>query len=301
MLYNGAIVEQTQVIVIGAGPAGMAAAIQFKRYGVTPLVFEHKRAGGLLWNANSVENYPGFPGGIPGPALVAGMVRQFEAHNLTTIEEKVVSVDYRDGWFVVESNKADYASRFLIIATGTKPNQFQEGFIPEKVKDRVHYEVADLVGVKGKQVLIVGAGDAAFDYALNLARLNDVLIVNRGSEIKALPLLQERVEANQRIRYMENTQVERMRLVDDELVVQLAVPDGWLEFNCAYLLGAIGRTVTAPRISANLQAEISRLQKQDLLLIIGDVKNGIFRQTSIAVGDGVRAAMQIYKRMESSA
>jgi thioredoxin reductase len=300
VLYNGAIVEQTQVIIIGAGPAGMAAAIQLKRYGITPLVFEMKRAGGLLWNANSVENYPGFPGGIPGPALVAGMVRQFEAHNLTTIEEKVVSVDYRDGWFVVESNKADYAARIVVIATGTRPNHFPEGFIPEQVKERVCYEVADLVGVKDKQVLIVGAGDAAFDYALNLARLNDVLIANRGSEIKALPLLQERVNANQRIRYMENTRVERMRMGDGELVVQLAVPDGVLEVNCAYLLGAIGRTASAPRISKTLQPEINRLQKQHLLFIIGDVKNGIFRQTSIAVGDGVKAAMQIFKRMGAS-
>jgi thioredoxin reductase len=293
--------EQSQVIIIGAGPAGMAAAIQLSRYGITPLVFEPKRAGGLLWNANSVENYPGFPGGIPGPALVAGMVRQFEAHNLTTIEETVVSVDYRDGWFVVESNESDYAARFVVLATGTSPNQFQQGFIPEEVEERVCYEVADLVGVKGKQVLIVGAGDAAFDYALNLAKLNEVVIVNRGSEIKALPLLQERVSANQRILYKENTQVESMRLENEELVIHLAGPDGILEFNCAYLLGAIGRTATAPRISASLQPEINRLQKQHLLLIIGDVKNGIYRQTSIAVGDGVKAAMQIYKRMESSA
>ena len=69
MFYNGAIVEKTQVIIIGAGPAGMAAAIQLKRYGITPLVFEKNRAGGLLWNANSVENYPVFPAGFQGLLL----------------------------------------------------------------------------------------------------------------------------------------------------------------------------------------------------------------------------------------
>lgn len=276
----------------------MAAAIQLKRYGIIPMVLEQKRAGGLLWNANLVENYPGFPGGIPGPALVAGMVRHFEGHGLEIVQETARAVDYRDGWFVVETNKADHAARVLVIATGTKPNRFPDGFIPEKVNHLVYYEVSELPRIKNKQILIVGAGDAAFDYALNLAELNQVLILNRGSEVKALPLLQERVQTNQRIRYMENSEIYRIRLEDEEMVVQLTVPEGRIEFNCAYILGALGRTATAPRISEGIQSEINRLQSTRLLHIIGDVKNGIFRQTSIAVGDGVRAAMQIFSLLK---
>ncbi|MGE5123202.1 MAG: FAD-dependent monooxygenase, partial [Acidobacteriaceae bacterium] len=67
-----------QVIIIGAGPAGLAAAIQLKRYGVQTRLFERKKAGGLLHNANLVENYPGFPQGIAGPALVDLFVRHAE-------------------------------------------------------------------------------------------------------------------------------------------------------------------------------------------------------------------------------
>jgi thioredoxin reductase len=292
--------EKQKVIIIGAGPAGMAASIQLKRYGITPLVIEEKRAGGLLWNANLVENYPGFPGGIPGPALVAGMVRQFEGHGLEIVQETARSVDFQQGWFKVETNKADYATPVLVLATGTKPKQFQAELIPDEAKERVSYEVADLARVKGEQVLVVGGGDAAFDYALNLAQLNDVVIANRGSQIKALPLLQERVSANQRIRYMENTSIKRIKLADEQLVIQLTVPEGAIELNCAYLLGAIGRTAAAPRLSENVQKHLKQLQNAHLLQIIGDVKNGIFRQTSIAVGDGVKAAMQIFLKLKEN-
>lgn len=292
--------ETTQVIIIGAGPAGMAAAIQLKRYGITPLVIEKQRAGGLLWNANLVENYPGFPGGIPGPALVAGMVRHFEGYGLEIIQETARLVDFQQRMFKIETNKADYTAQVLVLATGTKPHTFPEGLITEKVKDLVKYEVSDLARIKGKQVLVVGAGDAAFDYALNLAQLNDVIIANRGSQIKALPLLQERVNMNQRIRYMENTTIKQIKRAEDQLVIQLSVPEGVIEIECAYLLGALGRTVFAPRLSENVQQYLKRLQSAHLLHIIGDLKNGIFRQTSIAVGDGVKAAMQIFSKLKET-
>jgi thioredoxin reductase len=300
LIYNGDVMEKHKVIIIGAGPAGMAAAIQLKRYGIIPLVIEAKRAGGLLWNANLVENYPGFPGGIPGPALVAGMVRHFEGHGLDIVQETARSVDFQQGWFKVETNKADHAAQMLVLATGTKPKQFPAEMIPEEAKERVSYEVSDLSRVRDEQVLVVGGGDAAFDYALNLAQLNEVVIANRGSEIKALPLLQERVSANQRIRYMENTSIKRIKLADDRLMIQLNVPEGTIELNCAYLLGAIGRTPAAPRLSGSVQQHLKQLQSASLLHIIGDLKNGIFRQTSIAVGDGVRAAMEIFIKMKEN-
>ncbi len=70
--------QPEEVIIIGAGPAGMTAAIQLKRYGIPFVLLEKERVGGLLWNANLVENYPGFPAGVSGPRLVGLIEKQME-------------------------------------------------------------------------------------------------------------------------------------------------------------------------------------------------------------------------------
>jgi len=64
------MISKTKILIIGAGPAGLAAAIQLERYAIPYILVEGKHVGGLLWNANLVENYPGFPGGISGSRLV---------------------------------------------------------------------------------------------------------------------------------------------------------------------------------------------------------------------------------------
>src|SRR4030067_823709 len=89
--------EAEQVIIIGAGPAGLATAIQLKRYGVTPLLFERAQAGGLLWNANLVENYPGFPSGISGPDLVGLFVRQAQHLSIDVTREEGVEMGFSVG------------------------------------------------------------------------------------------------------------------------------------------------------------------------------------------------------------
>jgi thioredoxin reductase (NADPH) len=70
--------EPEEVAIVGAGPAGMTAAIQLKRYGIPFVLLEKERIGGLLWNANLVENYPGFPAGVSGPKLVGLIEKQME-------------------------------------------------------------------------------------------------------------------------------------------------------------------------------------------------------------------------------
>jgi len=139
-----------EVIIIGAGPAGLAAAIQLKRYGVNPLIFERANVGGLLWNANLVENYPGFPRGISGPRLVKLFIRQ--AHNLAiaVTHEEVITLDYAQGLFHAHTLRNSYASRVAVIATGTKPFPITGLSIPPEITDRVFYEVHCLLQIEGK-------------------------------------------------------------------------------------------------------------------------------------------------------
>jgi len=286
------------VMLIGAGPAGLAAAIQLKRYGIHPLLFESAEAGGLVRNANLVENYPGFPKGITGMKLADLFIRQAQNLDIEVIHEKVIDLVYVDDQFQARTAKNTYESLTVIIATGTKPCSLQSIAIPEELTDRVFYEVWDLLHIKDKTMAIIGSGDAAFDYALNLSKKNQVIILNRGEHPKCLPLLWERVQNVAGIRYQYRTEVSRVRNdVAGGMLVDCQSGAGELQFHADYLVGAIGREPCVDFLPEALLQQAQSLEEQEVLFRVGDVKNGLFRQTSIAVGEGVLAAMKICRKL----
>jgi thioredoxin reductase len=290
------------VIVVGAGPAGLAAALQAHRYGLRVRLFEAFRPGGLLWNANRVENYPGFPDGIPGPDLVRAFLAQAAAGGVEIILEPVLALDWADGLFRAATPGGVNEARAAVIASGTRPRLLTGFAVPEELRARVIYEVAGLRDRSGMQIVIVGAGDAAFDYALTLGVANSVIILNRGEQVRCLPLLRERALACPGITYRPSTAVTRLA-VDPVggMTVECSSPHGPLETNADYLVGAIGRDPYLDFVSASLRERASEFEEQGILHFVGDVKNGIFRQTAIAVGDGIRAAMSIHHTLEEPA
>jgi len=291
-----------QVIIIGAGPAGLATAIQLKRYGVHPLLFEGAQAGGLLRNANLVENYPGFPAGISGLSLVKLFMQQAQNFGIDVTNEEVIELSYEQDLFQVKTERQDsYASRLAVIATGTKPMHFTGLVIPEELKVRVFYEVYDLLQTESKYIVIVGSGDAAFDYALNLSRKNRITILNRGEEPKCLPLLWERTLKVSAITYRNNTEV--YQLSNDSkggMLLDCRTPAGGIQYHADYLVGAIGREARLDCLSKTMLQQTRLLEDQGVLYMIGDVKNGIYRQTSIAVGEGVMTAMKICHKLKET-
>jgi thioredoxin reductase len=293
------MMEFEDVVIIGGGPAGIAAAIQLKRYGLDPLIFERKALGGLLHNANLVENYPGFPGGISGLKLVRLLEQQASDFALRVTYAEVVRLDYAAGTFRVETNQGVFPARFVVVASGTRPHPYRGADIPDEVQSKVLYEIYPLIGQSGLKIVILGAGDAAFDYALNLAQSNQVSILNRGETIKCLPLLWERVQREPKISYFGNITISQIK-VDPPAGMRLECfhPTGPKSFHADYLVVAFGREPHLDFLSAQILKTSQELQGQGLLYFIGDVKNGIFRQTAIAVGDGLLAAMQIYRHLD---
>ena len=286
-----------EVAIIGAGPAGLTAALQLKRYGIPALLFEACQVGGLLRNANLVENYPGFPGGISGPDLVRLFQQQAESIGVQIIPQAVESLTYEKQIFSLLTAAGVFNCQTTVIATGTQPLEFESGLIPTEAQARVCSEVYPLLEVRGARIAIVGAGDAAFDYALNLARSNSIVILNRSDQVKCLPLLQQRAAVSPHIAYHPQTNLVQVQLAGDgRLALRLESPTGVWECTADYLLGALGRRANLDFVSASLQRQASRLEKQGCLYRIGDVSNGLYRQTAIAAGQGLLAAMQIYHR-----
>jgi len=288
---------KNEIVIIGAGPAGIAAAVQLKRYGLDPVVLERDQIGGLLKNANLVENYPGFPHGIAGPKLIALFEKQLHLIDAILTYDEATSLDFDNDHFIIEARNNSYPANNVVVATGTKPRPFPIE-VPTTARHRVFSEVWPLRDVSGKQIVIVGAGDAAFDYAMNLAsRENTILILNRGADLSCLHLLWERASHMPSITYRERVTVQsieheapldRLRLVTDHYSL---ITD--------YLLFAIGRQPAMDFLTERVKIQAQRWVEDGKLYFVGDVHNGLYRQTAIAAGEGLRAAMQIYAKVRN--
>jgi thioredoxin reductase len=162
------------------------------------------------------------------------------------------------------------------------------------------YDVYPLAGVSEKKIIVVGAGDAAFDYALNVGSRNDVLILGRSAAPRCIPILRERVAAAPRIEYRANADVLGLAVSGAAVSVTCAGKDGEFSLTADYVLVAVGREPEVGFLTDNLTDEAERLEAEGRLYFVGDVRNGDLRQAAIAAGDGVRAAMRIFQRMRKA-
>ncbi len=286
------------ILIVGAGPAGIAAAIQLQRSRVSFTLLEKDRVGGLLWNADLVENYPGFPNGISGQKLAGLFEKHLHRTGVHVTFDKVVHVNTSGKGFVVTTELTRYQPHYLIVATGTKPRPFPIS-IPEEVCDRIFSEIHPLLGIRDQHIVIVGAGDAAFDYALSLAKQNKISIFHRANKTSCLPLLWDRVMASKQITYQDRITIQQVnaRKNNSKLLLTCQQTNERFETECDYLIYAIGRQPQLDLITPNLLSGRRILAGINRMHMVGDVVNGYLRQTAIAVGDGLRAAMQIYTHL----
>lgn len=281
------------VVIIGGGPAGISCAIQLSRYGIEPILLERKKIGGLLLNANYIENYPGFPEGIKGKELTELLRKQLEKNKVKIIYEEVLTLSSDKKILEIKTDKNIYHSKFAVIASGTKPKKFKDCNIPKKIKTKIFYEVYSLGTLKNKKIAIVGGGDAAFDYALGLEKQNEIIILNRKKESKCIPILFDRVKYSRKINCMTDTKIKSIKSYNNTILLKCITSKGTMNIKTDYLLFAIGRVPCLDFLSEYLKKKFSKK-----LYLAGDVKNGIFRQASIAAGDGIKTAMQIYRNFK---
>jgi len=290
--------NEVKVAIIGAGPAGIACAIQLKRSGIETIVLEKNQIGGLLRNANLVENYPGFGSGITGLELVAKFKESLDINGVSIIPARAEKISRIDNHFYIETDKVIFKSEILVVATGTTAKTVDiHSHIPQ---EKVFYEIAELNKIKtqalDKKFVVVGAGDAAFDYALNLVEnfaAEKLVILNRGTKTKCLWALEEKVSKCEKIRCFNNIQINKIKDTENGLVVSCFNGTDNLDFYPDYILFAIGRNPCNEFLDKEIIDSSNDLEKEGLLYFIGDVANGLKRQTVIAVADGVKAAMKI--------
>lgn len=282
------------VVIIGAGPAGIAASIYLKRAGFEPHVIEKGEIGGLLLNANLVENYPGFPEGIRGRDLVEVFKKQLSRLGIEVTKGQVSKVIPKDGQFIITVDETEIISRSLIVASGTEPKALGIPGESELSGRKLFYEIKDIPPRKKNDTyVIIGGGDAAFDYALNLAsEVKSMDIIFRGKHPKCLPLLSERVSAIENIKPHPKILPKAFE-EHDGIITKCISASQEIDFSSDYALIACGRKTKMDFMPELEQVKIDEDGGCDIpgLFIAGDVRRGKKRQTGIAVGDGIICAM----------
>ena len=292
-------------------------------------------------NANLVENYPGFASGIPGQDLVDLLTDHLMSVTPRIRYERVVGLDHDGDHFTISTDTGEYVCRIVVLASGTV-SRVPDFPIPEDCRKYIFYEVNPIANKRDTTIAIIGGGDAAFDYALNLSKANQVIILNRSHQVKCFPLLWERASANPNIEYLDRSIVTDIEMTDHGLRLSLdrngattssapsspsappssvsssapttfSSPNPVSPLPCSsshstsptsrdvdFLLFAIGREPCLDYLDRDLDSKLERLREEGLLYLIGDVKNGTYRQVTIAMGDGIRAAMGIARILPES-
>lgn len=299
------------LLIIGGGPAGITAAVQAVRSDLSVAVIERDRLGGLLLNANLVENYPMESPSKTGRDLAEVFKKRLDDFKIETIKDEIVKlVRTGNGEFELTGKIGSYTSRSVIIATGTVPKLIDIPGSDECCKKRTYYELRDMHPLpEGKSFVIIGGGDAAFDYALQLSRYEGrSTILVRGSRTSCLPLLYRRAEgAGETISVIFNAEVKSMDYNKDEekIIVSVSIGGTIKKIHADYMITAVGRKQNDKLLrdfSAETETEIIKELngKTNIpgLYLAGDIIHGSYRQVGIAVGDGIRAAMMAFEFIE---
>lgn len=285
--------KDCDAVVVGAGPCGVAASVQLKRSGAGVLLFERRSVGGLLRNAHKVENYPGFPRGIGGERFCTLLSEHLAGAGVEPVREEIMAAEQiAGGYAVVDSSGTTVTCRVLIVATGTRPRTVAPEDEPTLVGRRIFHEVADMPhAVDGALVLVKGGGDAAFDYALNLAGRGAQVTIARRGEPRCLPLLLRRVRDCGAIEERAGAETVAVAPDADGLAVTIRERGATSVVFTNFLLVACGRIpedALLRRVAPDWKIG-TRLPEG--LYAGGDLVRGLHRQAAIAVGDGLAAAM----------
>lgn len=298
------------VVIIGAGPAGMTAAVYASRANLSTLMIERGIPGGQMANTEAVENYPGFDT-ILGPELSTKMFEHAKKFGAEYAYGDVNEIIDGEEYKVIVSGKKQYKTRTIIITTGA---EYKKLGIPGETElggRGVSYcAVCDGAFFKQKKLIVIGGGDSAVEEGIYLTRFADkVTIVHRRDKLRAQKIIQDRAFANEKIDFVWNTTVKEIHEVDGKVgkVTLVSTVDGTETEEAAdgvfVYVGML--PLTAPFASLNILNEAGYIVTNEKMetavpgiYAAGDVREKMLRQIVTATGDGSIAAQSAQHYVE---
>lgn len=295
------------VVIIGAGPAGLTAGLYTGRARLRTLLLEKETLGGQMMNMDLVENYPGFENGIIGPELASSVMGQVSSAGIKVELAEVQGIEVGVEHRVIKTTMGDYLTKAVIIAGGACPTKLGVPGEEQLIGKGVFYcAVCEGAPFVDKVVAVAGGGDAGITEGLYLTRIvSKVIVIETMPRLTASKVLQERARLNPKIEIRCGTKIERisgdtmvkeLSLVEDQtgtrskLEVDGLLVHVGLEPNTTYLRGIVplnreGQIIVNERLETQIRG----------IFAAGDIRHGSPRQIATAVGDGATAALSAEK------
>ena len=298
------------VVIIGAGPAGMTAAVYTSRANLSTLMIERGIPGGQMANTEEVENYPGFDH-ILGPELSTKMFEHAKKFGAEYAYGDVTEIIDGEQYKTIISGKKQYKTRAIILSTGAEWKKMGIPGESELGGRGVSYcAVCDGAFFKNKNLIVVGGGDSAVEEGVYLTRFaNKVTIVHRRDKLRAQKILQDRAFANEKIDFIWNSTVKEIHEKEGKVgsVTLVSTVDGTekvVETDGVFIyIGMV--PLTAPFKNLGIVNEAGYIVTNEKMetsvagiFAAGDVRDKTLRQIVTATGDGSIAAQAVQHYVE---
>lgn len=296
--------QQTELLIIGGGAAGLTAGLYGARAGRRTVLIERMFAGGQIATTHRLENYPGFPQGIGGVEIGMAMMEQAERFGLEIQYDTVNGLELDGAVKTARCEGGDWQAKAVILCMGAEPRRLGVEREDELRGRGVSYcATCDGAFYQDKAVAVVGGGDTACEDALYLAALaRKVYLIHRRDELRAAGILRQRVMENERIQVLWNTQVEAL-LGDGQLEGLALKGENKGELQADGLFIAVGTTPQAQLVQGALKLDAQGAIVTDERMrtelpgvyAAGDVRATPLRQVVTAAADGAVAATEAAK------
>jgi len=296
------------LIIVGAGPAGLTAAIYAAREKLDVLVIEKGAPGGQAGITQLIDNYPGFDEGISGDEFAKRLTRQARRFGVEILQAQEATTIRTTGQYreVVTADGSRYGASAVLIATGAHYRRLDVPGESELIGINLHFcATCDGPFYKGKDVMVIGGGNSAFEESLYLSRLaKSVIVLVRAAQIKASPILQEKLAAQENVTIFTNHAVREFVIEDNKLAaVRVAHQDTGEEELCRAdgVFIFVGLSPNSGFLSDEFERDRGGFLVTDHtfessvkgVFVAGDVRAGATAQAAAAAGEGVTAALVI--------